>query len=185
VGETEQIKAQSDSMTPEINPGSQDPGLYVLVSLLHMNGVGADRDQIQHRFGGVPIGIPEMLRCAKDFEFKARDRLVSWERLATTPLPAIAARRDGGFLLLVKAGSEKVLVQSPYAQRPEIMNKAEFEAACDGRVVLMTRRVGLIDLARRFDITWFVNAIHKYRHQLSVVLAAFWRPHRIGCASSQ
>ena len=95
----------------------------MLVSLLHINGVGADPEQIRHRFGGVLIGIPEILRCAKDFEFKARERLVNWERLATTPMPAIAARRDGGFLLLVRAGDEKILVQSPYAPRPEVMNR--------------------------------------------------------------
>jgi len=159
-------------MMREVNPGSQDPGLFVLVSLLHMNRIGADAEQIRHRFGGVPIGIPEMLRCAKDFDFKARERVVDWERLvATTPLPAIAARRDGGFLLLAKSGNDKILVQAPYAPRPELMGRAEFEAACDGRVVLMTRRASLVDLSRRFDITWFLGAIHKYRHQLAEVLA--------------
>ena len=55
------------------------------------------------------------------------------------------------------------------------MTQAEFEEACDGRVVLMTRRAGLVDLSRRFDITWFLGAIHKYRHQLGeVVVASFF-----------
>ena len=36
----------------------------------------------------------------------------------------------------------------------------------------MTRRAGLADLARRFDITWFLGAIHKYRHLLGEVLVA-------------
>ena len=36
----------------------------------------------------------------------------------------------------------------------------------------MTKRAGLIDLARRFDITWFLSAIHKYRKHLSEVLLA-------------
>src|SRR5262245_55558485 len=34
----------------------------------------------------------------------------------------------------------------------------------------MARRAGLGDLTRRFDITWFLGAIHKYRHLLSEVL---------------
>ncbi|MBV8168569.1 MAG: type I secretion system permease/ATPase, partial [Alphaproteobacteria bacterium] len=38
--------------------------------------------------------------------------------------------------------------------------------------VLMTRRVGLVDLSRRFDITWFLGAIHKYRRLLGEVLVA-------------
>jgi len=36
----------------------------------------------------------------------------------------------------------------------------------------MTRRAGLSDLGRRFDVTWFYGAIHKYRHLLGEVLVA-------------
>jgi subfamily B ATP-binding cassette protein HlyB/CyaB len=162
-------------MTADIKPDSQDQGLYVLTTLLRLHDVGADPEQIRHRFGGVPIGIPEMLRCARDFGLKARERFINWDRLATTPLPAIAARRDGGFLVLGKAGDGKVLVQLPYASRPALMTRAELEAVWDGRVVLMTRRAGLADLSRRFDVTWFLGAIHKYRRQLGdVVLASFF-----------
>src|SRR5207248_1379541 len=56
--------------------------------------------------------------------------------------------------------------------RPAIMSRAELEAAWDGRLVLMTRRSGLTDLGRRFDITWFLGAIHKYRRMLGEVLIA-------------
>jgi ATP-binding cassette, subfamily B, bacterial HlyB/CyaB len=153
----------------------QDPGLYVLVSLLRIQGIGADPAQIRHRFGAAPIGIPEMLRCAKELGLKARERRVDWEGLERTPLPAIVARRDGGFLLLAKTGNDKALVQAPYAPRPSFITRAEFEEACDGRVVLMTRRAGLTELSRRFDVTWFFGAIHKYRHQLvEVVVASFF-----------
>ena len=41
-----------------------------------------------------------------------------------------------------------------------------------GRLVLITRRTGLLDLDHRFDIRWFVSAIYKYRHLLSEVLLA-------------
>ena len=52
------------------------------------------------------------------------------------------------------------------------MSRAELEAAWDGRLVLMTKRAALTDLARRFDITWFLGAIHKYRRLLGEVLIA-------------
>jgi subfamily B ATP-binding cassette protein HlyB/CyaB len=113
-----------------------------------------------------------MLRCAKELGLKARARLATWERLASTPLPAIVALRDGGFLLIGKVGDGKALVQSPLAARPTMMTRAEFEAAWDGQLVLMTRRAGLVDLSRRFDITWFLGAIHKYRRLLGEVLVA-------------
>ena len=44
-----------------------DQGLAALVVLLRLNGIGADPEEIRHRFGGAAIGIPEMLRCAKEF----------------------------------------------------------------------------------------------------------------------
>src|SRR2546422_593829 len=36
----------------------------------------------------------------------------------------------------------------------------------------MTRRAVLSDLSRRFDVTWFLGAIHKYRYFLGEVLVA-------------
>ncbi len=161
--------------TAENKAGGEDQGLYVLTTLLRLHDVGADPEQIRHRFSGAPIGIAEMLRCAREFGLKARGRHLGWDRLATTPLPAIASRRDGGFVLLLKAGDGLVLVQTPYTPRPALMTKADLEEVWDGRLVLMTRRSGLVDLSRRFDITWFLDAIHKYRHQLTeVVVASFF-----------
>jgi Peptidase C39 family len=162
------------------NVNSADPGLSALVMLSRFHGVGADPEQIRHRFGRGRIGIPEMLRCAKELGLKARSRLTTWERLVSTPMPAIVALRDGGFLLLGKVGDGKALVQSPLAPRPTMMTRAEFEAAWDGHLVLMTRRAGLVDLSRRFDITWFLGAIHKYRRLLGEVLVASFAHWRDG-----
>src|SRR4051794_36343620 len=132
-------------MTTEVEPKSAaavDTGLVALVMVLRFLGVPADPEQIRHQFGGVPLGVTEMLRCAKQFQVKARAIKTSWERLAATPLPAIAGLREGGFLLLGKAVDDKVLVQSPGSPKPSFMTRAEFEAVWDGRLVLMTRRAG-------------------------------------------
>src|SRR5215467_4912529 len=149
-----------------------DPGLESLVTLLHLQGVAADREQIRHRLGTTKIGAPEMLRCAKDLGLKARVCKSDWTRLAKTPLPAIAALRDGGFMVIAKVAEDKVLVQSPLTARPALMTRAEFLAVWDGGLVLMTRRAGLSEITRRFDITWFMGAVHKYRYLLGEVLIA-------------
>jgi len=149
-----------------------DPGLEALVTLLHLQGVAADAEQIRHRLGTDKIGASEMLRCARDLGLKARVYRTDWLRLARTPLPAIATLRDGGFLVVAKAAEDKVLVQSPLAPRPVLMTRDELLAIWDGGLILMTRRAGLSDVTRRFDITWFLGAIHKYRHLLSEVLVA-------------
>ncbi|MFY9881062.1 MAG: cysteine peptidase family C39 domain-containing protein, partial [Pseudolabrys sp.] len=149
-----------------------DPGLESLVTLLHLQGVAADREQIRHRLGTAKIGVAEMLRCAKDLGLKAKAHRTDWSRLADMPLPAIAVLCDGGFLVVAKAAEDKVLVQSPLASRPALMTRAELLAVWDGGLILMARRAGLSEITRRFDITWFMGAIHKYRHLLSEVLVA-------------
>lgn len=153
-------------------PEPLDPGLAVLVILLRFKGIGVELEQIRHQMGTATIGIPEMLRCARQLGLKARAVKTTWKRLPSTPLPAIAALRDGSFLLLGKASDDKILVQSPGATRPTLMTRDELEAAWDGRLVLMAKRAGLTDLARRFDVTWFLSALHKYRGLLTEVLVA-------------
>src|SRR5882757_9313268 len=154
------------------NSGPNDPGLIALVMLLRFHGVGADPAQIRHQCGTQAIGTSDMIRCAREFGLKAREVKTNWARLVTTPLPAIAPLKDGGFLLLGKVGDDKVVAQSAKTPRPELMTRADLEAIWDGRLVLMTRRASLTELSRRFDLTWFLGAIHKYRRQLAEVLFA-------------
>ena len=159
-------------MTSEASQTPLDCGLGALVMLLRFQGIGIDPKQIRHQFAATPIGVPEMLRCAKAIGLKARVLTTKWERLADTPLPGIATLRDGSFLLVGKASEDKIIVQAPYTPRPSLMTRAEFEAVWSGQLVLVTKRAALADLARQFDITWFLGAINKYRHLLSEVLLA-------------
>jgi subfamily B ATP-binding cassette protein HlyB/CyaB len=150
----------------------EETGLFVLVLLLRLHGVAAEEEQLRHRLGTRSVGITEMLRCAREFGLKARTINTNWVRLARTPLPAVAALHDGGFLLLGKAEGDEVLVQRLSEPGPLKLTRAEFETLWDGRLVLMARRASLSDLSRRFDITWFLGAIQKYRYLLSEVLIA-------------
>lgn len=154
------------------NAVSTDTGLDALLTLLHLQGVAADRDQLRHRFGAASFGAAEIIRCARSLGLKARTYRTQWSRLSDSPLPAIAMLRDGSFLVIAKASADKVLVQSPVAQRPVFMERDEFAAIWDGGLILMARRAGLSDLGRRFDITWFIGAIGKYRRLFGEVLAA-------------
>src|ERR1700756_4265722 len=108
------------------NTTQVDSGLAALVILLRLHGLGADPDQISHRFGR-SITVPDMLRCAQQLGLRARARTSSWTRLANTPLPGIAALRNGRFVLLAKVGDDKALVQSPPSPRPTLMSREEFE----------------------------------------------------------
>jgi subfamily B ATP-binding cassette protein HlyB/CyaB len=155
---------------PNLRPA--DPGLTALVMLLRFHGVGVDPEQLRHRLGKDVVGVSDMVRCAKELGLKVRLYRTTWERLATTPLPGIAALKDGNFLFIGKVSEDKAIVQSPLSSRPEVMARPDLESIWDGQIVLMTRRAGLLDLSRRFDISWFLGAVHKYRRHLAEVLVA-------------
>jgi len=151
---------------------SAESGLACLVLLLRFLGVPADPEQLRHRSGGVAYGTAEMLRRAKELGLKARAVKKQWSQLESTALPAIAEHRDGTFCILAKAADGKALVQDPVNGRPQLLTKEEFEAVWSGGLVVMTRRASLGELARKFDIGWFLQAMHKYRGILAEVFVA-------------
>jgi subfamily B ATP-binding cassette protein HlyB/CyaB len=150
----------------------KDTGLQCLALLLRFHQVAVDPAQIAHQFSGAAIGVPEMLRCAKDLKLKARVVTESWAGLGKLPLPAIVELKDKTFVIVGKVSADDALVQSPLQNRPQIIKRAEFEYDWTGRVVLMARRASLADVARHFDVTWFLQAMHKYRRLLGEVLIA-------------
>jgi len=152
-------------------PPTNASGVSVLILLLRFHGIAADARQLTHQYGDA-IGAVEILRCAKELKLKARVIGSTWERLDNTPLPAIAERRDGSFIVLSKASDAGVLIFDPAAGRPQSIDRAAFESQWSGKLILMTRRGSLVDTARRFDITWFLQAMVKYRRLLGEVLIA-------------
>ena len=150
---------------------ASNSGILSFTLLLRLLDIAADPEQIAHQFGRV-FGKTEMLRCAKAFKVKARATQITWERLAKLGVPAIAERNDGSFLLIGKLGDDEVIVQDPLEPRPQKLTREEFQRHWRGSVVLMTRRTGLGEFTRRFDITWFLQAMHKYRRLLSEVIVA-------------
>jgi subfamily B ATP-binding cassette protein HlyB/CyaB len=140
--------------------------------LLRLYGVGTDGEQILHQLGIRTIGKTEMLRVARRHSLKARVRSTTFERLANTPLPAIAALKDGGFVVVAKADDKKILLQAPNEPRPSLLSREQFEAIWNRELVMMARRGSLLHLARRFDISWFMGAIWKYRRMFTEVLVA-------------
>ncbi|MDH2379896.1 type I secretion system permease/ATPase [Bradyrhizobium sp. CER78] len=168
---SERREAAAATTTIEQGDGDES-GAMALAVLLRCHGIAADPDQIRHRVGTDRLGVTDIIRCARNFGLKARMQRTDWNRLAVTPLPGIAVLRDGGFLILGKIVDDKLLVQRPLVPQPEMMGQAELEAIWGGDIILMTRRAALTDTSRRFDISWFVGAVHKYRRLLSEVLVA-------------
>ncbi|MEW6544394.1 MAG: type I secretion system permease/ATPase [Nitrospirota bacterium] len=159
-------------------PAARDTGLACLLILARYYGVPADAGQLRHQFGkaGQPaLAEVDLLRAAKHLGFKAGLVENEWTRLATVPLPAIARRTDGRYVVVAKADAEKVLVQDPCEDHPLVLPRGQFEAAWSRHLILLTKRAGLRPEDRTFDFTWFIPAIVKYRRLLGeVALASFF-----------
>jgi len=147
-----------------------DPGAAALAFLLQLIGLPADPAEILHQSGQSRLDEADLLRQARRFPVKTRAIASSLERLQSTPLPALAALKDGGWLVLGKAAEGKVLVQDPGRPTPEILTNEAFAERWSGRLILMSRRATLSDPYRRFGIGWFVDAMKKYRQPLTEVL---------------
>jgi subfamily B ATP-binding cassette protein HlyB/CyaB len=137
--------------------------------ILRFHEIAVDPAQLKHQLGA-SFGITEILRTAKEFRLRARAIATDWTRLAQTPLPALAEYGDGSLIILAKATDDKALIQDPRTGRPQLVTRAEFEERWSGKLILITRRASLGNLAREFNVTWFLHAIHKYRWILGEVL---------------
>ncbi len=156
------------------NTTGVDTGLACLVMLSRLHGQPADPGQLQHQFGqsGKQFNIADILRGAKSIGLKAKSIQSDWIRLAKTQLPAMGQHSDGHFFILAKVAENKILIQDPVQQNPETLNRQEFEALWNGQLILLTRRAGLLGEIRKFDFSWFIPAILKYKRLLSEVLIA-------------
>ncbi|MBR0899198.1 type I secretion system permease/ATPase [Bradyrhizobium tropiciagri] len=151
---------------------SIDSGLACLTLLLRFQDVPIDPDQVRHQLGGRTVGAADIIRCLREYGLKARFASAQWPRLSATALPCIAILDDESFVIIAKALEDKVLLHDPAAGGPRSVSRSEFEATWNGKLILATRRASLHSLARRFDIGWFLGAIHKYRWLLTEVFAA-------------
>ena len=158
-------------------PESIDSGLVCLVMLSRLHGMPADPGQLKHHFGesGSLFTESEILRGAKSLGLKARAISSDQSRLAKTQLPAIAQHSDGHYFILAQTAEDKVLIQDPLNQGPESISLDEFQERWNGHLILITRRAGILDGIRKFDFSWFVPAILKYKKLLAeVILASFF-----------
>ena len=158
-------------------PGKVDTGLAALVMLARYHQVAADSNQLRHHFGTHerPFQRAEILRASRHLKLKSRALTSRWDKLAYVSLPAIAQTKDGDFVLLAKVSEEEVLVQDPRANAPETLTKDEFLERWSGGLILVSKRSILPGGNDRFDISWFIPAILKYKHLLrDVIIASFF-----------
>jgi len=153
-----------------------DSGLIGLVMLARFHNIAADADQLAHDFceSGKNLTVPQLLLAARQLGLKAKRVRIDLARLPQTPLPAMAIDPDGHFFILARVqgdqGGDQVLIHDPRVERPQVLSAAEFQARWGGELILFTSRASLAGELAKFDFTWFIPAVVKYRKLLGEVL---------------
>ncbi|WP_434778361.1 type I secretion system permease/ATPase [Neisseria sp. Ec49-e6-T10] len=164
---------QIQSPQKDKDTGHQDTGLLGLVLLAQFHGVPADIAQLKHQFGqgAAPFGETELLLAAKSLELKARIIKQPIERIAMANMPALVLNPTGKHFILARVDTDKVLIHDLIQGRPVTLTLAEFTEQYDGRLLVISSRASAANALSKFDFTWFIPAVIKYRKLLLEVLA--------------
>ena len=151
-----------------------DPALACLLSIAALHGLPADEAQLRHQFGGEAFDDQTLQLAAGHLGLKAKLLRQPAERLDKAPLPAIGRDREGRCFLLAQCrqspdGGRQVLIQYP-GQAPRVLGIDEFVALWTGTLMLFTSKASFAGEMAKFDFTWFIPAIVRYRRILGEVL---------------
>jgi len=151
-----------------------------------LHGVAADPAQLRHALGlNRPASVNDLLQAARRLQLKARSGPLDLARAADgrLPLPCIislgsaatdedAAANQAGFVILAAVVNGRAMLHDPLEGRREMLALDTLKLRLTGVAIFVTSRAQLAAEMARFDFTWFVPAIVKYRSLLSEVLVA-------------
>jgi ATP-binding cassette, subfamily B, bacterial HlyB/CyaB len=169
----------AEAGAPEKTTPAHSASLQALCAIARFHQVAADPATLAHQLGLLPsevITTSDLLRAATHLGLKAKLSTTTAARLPLTPLPALAFMQDAGgqtrVVILAQCDGQRVLLQDPSAQaaRPTIESMDAFAAQWTGDLILIASRASLAGDLAKFDFSWFVPAIVKYRMLFGEVL---------------
>ena len=187
--------SSAEAVASEPSPVSREAGappsrssLQALCLLARLHHISAEPGLVAHELGltpSAPTSDTELLLAARHLGLKAKLSRSSGERLSLAPLPALARiRTDDGhqrWVLLAQCDGQRVLYQDPAAEaggRPTIEPLDSFLARWaplgkpegPGELLLATSRASLAGSLAKFDFSWFIPSIVRYRKLIGEVL---------------
>ncbi len=149
-----------------------DEGLWALSALLGFVELPVDAAQLRHQLGSDKAAdLRDLTRLARRAGARAKMAKIKLSRLDDAPLPAIAETTDGTFIIIAAARDGRVLVQA-HGQPPADYSIEQLTGELTGQFLLLTSRIGGSGALRKFDVTWFIPALVRYRGLIGEVLLA-------------
>ncbi|HDL5700067.1 TPA: type I secretion system permease/ATPase [Mannheimia haemolytica] len=153
---------------------NKDLALSGLAVLAHFHNLPVNEEQLKHQFDIYGTGLTKTnwLLAARSLGLKAKAARKSVERLPFIHLPAMVWRDDGNHFILAQIDEEggRYLIQNLLTEEPMILNEADFRELYQGELLLVASRASILGSLAKFDFTWFIPAIVKYRRILIEVL---------------
>ncbi|MEW6344944.1 MAG: type I secretion system permease/ATPase [Pseudomonadota bacterium] len=150
----------------------EDPGLFALVTIARFHNIAADAAQLKHTSatGAAQFSNRDLVLAARSLGLKARIVPLHLQRLGNAPLPALVMDRNGQHFILAKCDSKTALILESGNPAPTIKSLDEIIARTTGEMLLFASRTSLAGELARFDFSWFIPAIVRYRRVLIEVL---------------
>jgi len=158
---------------PPSDSQAYDPGLAALVIIARYHNIAADPQQLRHAAALKSDKFQdwEIALAARSLGLKTRQVTVGTDRLPKTPFPALVLDKKGNHFILAGCDAGKALVLEPNQTAPRTCTPSEVSERSGGHLMLFTSRASLTGELARFDFSWFIPAIVKYRRLLLEVLA--------------
>jgi subfamily B ATP-binding cassette protein HlyB/CyaB len=164
-----------DVVVPLLAPNDLlDPALRGLVLLARFHGIAADEQQLAHDFGrgGEAFDESALVLAAKQLGLKAKVTRQPPSRIGSANLPALAFGIEGEspfVVAKVSSDGEQILIHDLVERRPKTVSRSEFEDRYSGRLLQVASRASVLGELAKFDFTWFIPAVIKYRKLLTEV----------------
>ncbi|MDA8417832.1 MAG: type I secretion system permease/ATPase [Desulfobacteraceae bacterium] len=166
-----------------------DSGLLALMMIARHHGIAVDEAQLRHEFGHALFSTKTILLAAKHLGMTAKVVSQAPERLDRTPMPAIAIGKDGNYLIAVRFGYEsgdtaqpRIIVQQPGTSTAQVMRLSDFLEQWSGEFIFFVSKATYIRDLAKFDFSWFIPAVVKYRRLLGEVMLVSFVLQLIGLA---
>jgi subfamily B ATP-binding cassette protein HlyB/CyaB len=158
--------------------------------IARLHGIAADEAKLLHEFGRKKFTEQVILLAAKSLGITAKLVEQDPERLDRAPMPAIAIDKEGNFFIAVRFGYDqgdrtkpRILVQQPGSTEVKVMDMPAFLELWSGKFIFCISKMNYMRELGKFDFSWFIPAIVKYRQLLIEVLVISFVMQLIGLAT--
>jgi len=178
------MSANNQNPNPKI-----DSGLWSVLTIASLHGIAASPAKLVHDFG-TPFDTQKILLAAHSLGMSGKAIAQDPDRLAKAPLPAVAQMQDGTFFIAAKIITPTIeqetldprvideKVDSPRAkilihksgEPPSTIAVDEFLVLWTGELIFFTSKASFAGAMAKFDFTWFIPAIVRYRKLLGEIL---------------